>query len=330
MKAFFSGLLISSQVLFFSDFSFSQCVVASTDGYQVNIRVTPTNLLITNNGGGCNYNTVLQYNITFSGANIPSSLYTLQGTVRCGNSNSFFDLPNNGGSGTTNAANASYGPNCNGLTVTNFCNTVQIQIQGPGLPSQTITCAYSALPIELMSFDAYLDDRQVQINWSTASEKDNDFFTVEKSRDGIHYEVVEVVNGVGSTSKKQDYSSIDYTPYAGISYYRLRQTDYNGVSETFDAVSVNFKSESSLVSNIYPNPSNSSTVNLAIAEVKNLPVTLYIYDLMGKILQTQTIQPNPSGSTVAQLNLPENGNTFFVELVQENAVLDRHKVLVNR
>jgi hypothetical protein len=329
MKTIFSGFL-TGLVLFFSTSSFSQCTVVSTNGYQVNMRVTPVNLIINNNGGGCTYNTVLQYSITFSGSNIPASLSTLQGTVRCGNSDSFFDLPNNGGSGTTNAANASYGPNCSGLTVNNFCSTVKIQIQGPGIPSQTIVCAYSPLPIELMAFDAYLDERQVQINWSTGSEKDNDFFTVEKSRDGENYEVVQVINGGGSTSQQQNYSVVDYTPYAGVSYYRLRQTDYNGISATFDPVSVNLNSERELVSNIYPNPSNSSMVNLAIVTVKDLPIELYVYDLMGKVVKTQTIHPNPSGSTVEQLELPETGNSFFVELVQDNEVIDRHKVIVNR
>jgi hypothetical protein len=329
MKTLFSGFL-TSLVLFFSTSSFSQCTAVSINGYQVNMRVTPVNLIINNNGGGCNYVTVLQYSVTFSGINIPASMFTLQGTVRCGNSDSFFDLPNNGGQGTTNAANASYGPNCSGLTVNNFCSTVKIQIQGPGLPSQTITCAYSPLPIELMSFDAYLDERQVQINWSTGSEKDNDFFTVEKSRDGENYEVVQVVNGGGSTSQQQNYAVVDHTPYAGVSYYRLRQTDYNGISATFDPVSVNLHSERELVSNIYPNPSNSSTVNLAIAAVKDAPIELYVLDLMGKVVQTQIIHPNPSGSTVAQVELPETGNSFFLELIQENVVIDRHKVIVNR
>lgn len=86
-----------------------------------------------------------------------------------------------------------------------------------------------ALPIELLSFDAKLNDnRQVDIKWITASETNNDFFTVERSKDLNTIETVCMVTGAGNSSAIKVYTDMDGYPYDRISYYRLKQTDYDG------------------------------------------------------------------------------------------------------
>jgi hypothetical protein len=82
------------------------------------------------------------------------------------------------------------------------------------------------LPIELLSFNAVPDDKEVRVNWSTASETDNDYFTVEKSKDGIEWRTVAIVDGAGNSNTQLDYETMDYDPYSGLSYYRLMQTDF--------------------------------------------------------------------------------------------------------
>lgn len=93
----------------------------------------------------------------------------------------------------------------------------------------------SPLPIELTAFDVACieDNKKTEITWTTASETNNDYFTLEKSRDGITYEpLANVPSQNGNSTIEQNYSYIDAAPYNGITYYQLKQTDYNGDSET--------------------------------------------------------------------------------------------------
>lgn len=101
------------------------------------------------------------------------------------------------------------------------------------------------LPIELISFQAKSEDNRVELYWSTASEINNDYFTILRSSDGIEYTELDSLPGAGNSSKIINYSFIDQDPLAGRSYYRIKQTDYNGDYEMFDPVSVDFISNNS-------------------------------------------------------------------------------------
>ncbi|MFA6923797.1 MAG: T9SS type A sorting domain-containing protein [Bacteroidales bacterium] len=92
-----------------------------------------------------------------------------------------------------------------------------------------IPCELDPLPIQIGSFGLELSkEGYVIINWNTFTESNNDYFTVEKSKDAIAFEPVATVEGAGNSIENINYSSIDQEPYQGISYYRLSQTDYDG------------------------------------------------------------------------------------------------------
>lgn len=119
-------------------------------------------------------------------------------------------------------------------------------------PNMRFNFGGSALPVELLSFDAELTDNQyVNIMWSTASQLINDYFTIETSIDGYEWEEFTKIPGCGNCNTQMDYRVVDENPYKGISYYRLKQTDYDGNSETFHPVSVNIKPERKEVVKIY-------------------------------------------------------------------------------
>lgn len=99
-------------------------------------------------------------------------------------------------------------------------------------------CSSGPLPVSLVEFSAKLDNNQVTVSWSTATEENNDFYTIEKSADGIFYEAVGNVKGAGNSTSLLSYSWVDQMPSFGRSYYRLVQTDFDGTSETFAPVSV--------------------------------------------------------------------------------------------
>jgi hypothetical protein len=104
----------------------------------------------------------------------------------------------------------------------------------------------STLPIELLSFDAKPDDNHVLAKWSTASEKNNDFFTLERSKDGASFEKLKTVPGAGNSDHVLNYSEKDEAPLHGISYYRLKQMDYDGKTSYSRVVTVEFNSNSQI------------------------------------------------------------------------------------
>lgn len=100
----------------------------------------------------------------------------------------------------------------------------------------------SPLPIELLYFSAELMDTDVLLSWKTASEKNNDFFTVEKTLDGENYEVIGILDGAGNSISPRTYDLYDFNIQQVINYYRLIQTDYDGNSTYSKLVSVDNRS----------------------------------------------------------------------------------------
>ncbi len=90
------------------------------------------------------------------------------------------------------------------------------------------TYGNTSLPIELVSFEATAQEKEVALTWVTASELNNDYFTVERSADGSSWEVVLTKQGAGTTTQRTEYNALDSRPLAGLSYYRLKQTDFDG------------------------------------------------------------------------------------------------------
>ncbi len=99
------------------------------------------------------------------------------------------------------------------------------------------------LPIELISFTAKVIDNKVDLTWATSTEINNDYFSVEKSKDNNNFETIEKVDGAGNSFYTIVYKCIDSLPYNGVSYYRLKQTDYDGNESYSDVVSVNMDYE---------------------------------------------------------------------------------------
>lgn len=115
----------------------------------------------------------------------------------------------------------------------------------------SINSSQTPLPIELLDFSARIDHAGIVVKWKTSSETNNEFFTLEKSADGLSWENFKYVNGSGTTSKEVTYSVNDNQPYYPATYYRLSQTDYDGQSEIFKSIRVE-KFPSEII--LYPNP----------------------------------------------------------------------------
>lgn len=118
----------------------------------------------------------------------------------------------------------------------------------------TINKSQTPLPIDLTYFNAALNsNNQVDLEWQTKSELNNDLFEIQKSRDGDSWNTFVTIDGAGNSSSTIDYSSIDIQPYSGISYYRLKQIDFNGNFTYSEVRSINISNSETQIQ-LYPNP----------------------------------------------------------------------------
>ena len=114
------------------------------------------------------------------------------------------------------------------------------------------------LPVELVAFSVIPIENVVSIQWTTASELNNDFFTVERSVDGFEFSGITEVTGAGTTAVTTNYEYIDQSPLQGISYYRLRQTDFDGTTAFSEIIRID--RDRPLVLVMHPNPVTSSAL----------------------------------------------------------------------
>lgn len=146
------------------------------------------------------------------------------------------------------------------------------------------------LPVDLISFDAVLSFSSVKIQWSTASELNNDYFTLERSKDGINYETLTTVQGFGTTNEVQEYEFVDEKPVFGWSYYRLSQTDFDGTSEVFDPVTVEFTPQVPELT-IFPNPVVHDKFQAQITGDFGVDqASIEVYDLHGNRILSQVYE----------------------------------------
>lgn len=144
----------------------------------------------------------------------------------------------------------------------------------------------ATLPIELMSFTAQSEkNTKVKLNWSTASEKDNHHFSVERSSDGISFTELEKVPTKapnGNSLVKLDYQTFDDSPLAGTSFYRLKQTDNNGAYKNYNIVTVSMVKDKNVVFTVYPNPGQGQfSVDFSGLE-NNHDIDVFLHDVQGK------------------------------------------------
>tara|TARA_Y100000589_G_scaffold130416_1_gene124081 strand:+ start:20999 stop:22429 length:1431 start_codon:yes stop_codon:yes gene_type:complete len=145
------------------------------------------------------------------------------------------------------------------------------------------------LPIELLSFNAQFDPNKkvVDLSWTTLTEINNDYFTIERTLDGENYEVIAIVDGSGTINYVKDYGTVDKEPYLNtVSYYRLKQTDYDGKTTESALVAVSTKIIDEVV--VLPNPvSNNATLNVTSHISQN--ITVKMYDMTGKLVFNHSV-----------------------------------------
>lgn len=135
------------------------------------------------------------------------------------------------------------------------------------------------LPIELGSFWATDEGGLVALNWITYSEINNEKFTLERSPTGFDFEPIGTLPGAGNSGKKLTYKFVDEAPLGGLSYYRLKQTDYDGMESYSDVISVHRKG-TGLTFQAYPNPAGNEWIRF------NQKADIIIVNSMNQLIMT--------------------------------------------
>ncbi len=196
-----------------------------------------------------------------------------------------FDVKSDCNNCNSSALQASYQRDVEGLS----CGGVSCAGTKNELAANAIAFnCYDPLPVTLIDFSAQTDECDMVIKWSTATERDCDYFEIYRSEDGISWEKIAETKGSGNSSTRIDYQITDNTISSGkIYYYTLKQYDFNGKSEQFNPISAVNKTCSGQDIKVYPNPvKDVITIELPYAFNENILVELV--DATGKVVKSQT------------------------------------------
>ncbi len=185
------------------------------------------------------------------------------------------------------------------------------------------------VPVELTSFTANVNNKgDVILNWTTATELNNQMFEIERRSEDGQYIMIGYVNGHGTTTESQEYSYVDNTVETGTFFYRLKQIDFLGTYEYSDEVEVEVKGPLTFgLEQNYPNPFNPSTnVKYSVPEMG--VVKLSIYSVIGEeaaVLVDGIVQAGFYEITFDASNLPSG--VYFYRL-QAGSFIKTKKMLL--
>ncbi len=177
----------------------------------------------------------------------------------------------------------------------------------------------SAVPVELISFNAIVENGKVRLNWYTASEINNAGFKIERSKDGSNYEEIFFIGGNGTTTNRNVYSYLDESVSSGVYYYRLKQVNFDGSFEYLNVVAVDLGiPEKFILEQNYPNPFNPKTV-ITFQTPAEGQITLKVYDVLGNEVATLLDEQKPAGSYDVELDASQlTSGIYFYKLTAKD------------
>jgi hypothetical protein len=170
----------------------------------------------------------------------------------------------------------------------------------------------AAVPVEFASFQVNRSGKNnVFVNWTTASEINNEYFDIQRSIDGVNFENIQRVNGAGNSNNTKSYNYDDMGLKPAIYYYRIKQVDYDGMFAYSQIRTVNLTEENILnVNQIYPNPFGAE-LNITINTTKSGTVTVTLFDINGREVST-TAYGAIEGIQTLNLNTNQLENGLYI------------------
>ncbi|UII29172.1 T9SS type A sorting domain-containing protein [Fulvivirga maritima] len=156
------------------------------------------------------------------------------------------------------------------------------------------------LPVEFLYVNAVSENNSVKIEWATGSELNNDFFTIERSVDGLTFQEIGTVNGAGNSTETIEYLFEDFSPNSGANYYRVKQTDFDGQYDYSELVHIFNEQVRSLEVSAYPNPVTDQ-LNVRVDGFGSDEVRVQLTDSRGMNVFSKAYDSN--FDNVAQINV---------------------------
>lgn len=181
------------------------------------------------------------------------------------------------------------------------------------------------LPVELTYFRGEKEGAAVRLEWETASELNNDFFTLERSADGRNFEVLSTFPGAGTVNDISKYSYLDQQPLPGENYYRLWQTDFDGTKEELGLIVFTFNLKNQV--RIFPNPIQAHKLELDIAAPEAIRTELSVKAVSGQIVwkNSYTIE---RGKQQLSIELPELPSGLYFLQLEHNSFNRQHRFVI--
>lgn len=194
----------------------------------------------------------------------------------------------------------------------------------------TVNVGY--LPVELLSFNCNYSNNQTNIKWTTATETNNDFFTIERSTDGINFVAVADIKGAGNSNRiiNYDYTDKEVTTNQNdkIVYYRLKQIDFDSKTSYSNIKAVHINNQS-IQTQVFPNPATPSTLYLSINTIPESDISITLFDATGRLVNQMLINKDNISSTIDISSLISNAKGYyFIQICDNNASTTMKPILV--
>jgi hypothetical protein len=192
----------------------------------------------------------------------------------------------------------------------------------------SINAVQTPLPIELLDFTAKLSNTAIDLRWTTASELNNDFFTIERlNEEDDMFDQIAVVKGSGTINEARSYNAYDFTPKTGKNYYRLKQTDFDGKFSYSKIVMVDFQGSRESVS-IYPNPTNQETITVELKQLSpGQQVPLQIRSMLGVQTFSAIYMADSAGNIKVNIQVDQwSQGLYFIQIGTEAGI--QRKIMI--
>jgi len=182
------------------------------------------------------------------------------------------------------------------------------------------------LPIELIQLSATAETDGNLVKWSTASEIENDYFSIYHSVDGTNFSIVTTVEGSGTSSIANSYQYLHREAPSGISYYKLVQTDFDGTSYEEGVVSVLRGEQANQIMDLYPMPVVDH-LNIVYQSTNQTEMQYYIYNTLGELMIANT-QPVINGINDFNIELNNFASGVYIIHIENGDRINTQKFIV--
>lgn len=312
----------------------------SKDIININTNISAASAITVQNGATLNVNNnatfLVSGKLTFNNGSIVNVAAgsTLNATGDIENKNNSNQITINGnltGDGNFIGGNGSTLTGSGNLTVDGTATLTGGSVFGSTTSCTSAPCTASAsnpLPVDLLFFEGRLNDFfNVELSWSTGSESNNAYFSIERSKDGVFFESLDKVNGQGNSNQVSNYNIVDNAPLPGISYYRLKQVDFDGKTSFSNLIAINSNAENSSLEcfgiSVFPNPSTTAA-SIAFKNLKEeTQLFIQVYDFTGRIIFTDFITARNGTVTTIDVSNFESGIYFVNARLNEQSVTEK-------